>query len=113
MVEPQILSFQARYAALLHHRRLRAVRPAQIPEQERMLSDIWDNARLGETANGGDAKWPPTHSGQRSWDGWARIGLSVDEGEERPVFLNEVDLFRDVGELGLECLVSNLGWECA
>jgi len=44
----------------------------------------------------------------RDWLGWRRLGLidDVDEGEvDEPTYLLEVDLFRDVGELGLECLV--------
>lgn len=45
----------------------------------------------------------------RNWLGWRRLGLidDIDEGDaDEPAYLLEVDLFRDVGELGLECLVS-------
>ena len=46
--------------------------------------------------------------GGRTWASWRRIGLWVDEGTElgdETDPLLEVELFRDVGELGLECLV--------
>ena len=39
---------------------------------------------------------------------WSFVGLvdDVDDSEgDEPAYLLEVDLFRDVGELGLECLV--------
>lgn len=48
---------------------------------------------------------------QRTWRGWRRIGLWVDGDEglnndSGPLL--EVELFRDVGELGLECFVGNM-----
>jgi hypothetical protein len=44
--------------------------------------------------------------GERDWAGWRRIGLGQegDELQEEP--LSEGELFRNVGDLGLECLVS-------
>ena len=112
IVEPQILNFQARYAAVLQHRRHRPVRPALYPEQEKMLSDIWRVARLGEVDKAGQEVMADVNDddfgSDRNWAGWKRIGLWVDDevedGEARMPFL-EVELFRDVGDLGLDCLV--------
>jgi engulfment/cell motility protein 1 len=114
IVEPQILHFQGRYAAILNHRRAKAVRPAHFPLQEKMLSEIWHHARLGQL-NDYD-QLPPDQrearagDSERSWDGWRRLGLEVDDQEAGEngdfPFLVEAELFRDVGELGLECLVS-------
>jgi engulfment/cell motility protein 1 len=84
-----------------------------------MLNEIWHVGRLGETTrpqpgletmmNGHDhPDLPPNSIAGRDWLGWRRLGLidDVDEGEvDEPAYLLEVDLFRDVGELGLECLV--------
>ena len=44
----------------------------------------------------------------RSLAGWRKIGLYADweNPEAEAPFIMEVDLFSDVGELGLECLVS-------
>ena len=111
IVEPQILNFQARYAAMLQNRRLTPVRPAQRPNQERMLGDIWALGRLGESSAPGMERLSADTNVtvKRSWAGWRRIGLWVNDesgfGEETDPLL-EVELFRDVGELGLECLVS-------
>jgi len=84
-----------------------------------MLNEIWHVGRLGETSrsqpgletivNGNSpADFPLNTIAGRDWLGWRRLGLidDVDEGEvDEPAYLLEVDLFRDVGELGLECLV--------
>lgn len=109
-VEPQILNFQARYATILNHLRQRSVRPAQHPEQERMLSDIWRAGRLGVSDPDNRRFSEDQGTSERSWEGWRKIGLTVEEedGEGEAPFLMEVDLFRDTGELGLECLVSTL-----
>ncbi|RSH95186.1 hypothetical protein EHS25_000272 [Saitozyma podzolica] len=106
IVEPQILNFQARHAAILQYRRLRPVRPAQNAEQEKMLVDIWAHAHLGDArSNGvGGGEVPSGLGGQRSLDGWRKIGLGYDEAEDQHRFAMETDLFRDTGELGLECL---------
>ena len=117
-VSPQILTFQARYAAILNQRRTKHVRPAQDAVQEKMLNEIWHVGRLGEVSrqpglktitNGGNyAEHSTSMMAGRDWLGWRRLGLidDIDEGDvDEPAYLLEVDLFRDVGELGLECLV--------
>jgi len=84
-----------------------------------MLNEIWHVGRLGEElrqpgletiTNGGNYAEPSTNMiAGRDWLGWRRLGLidDIDEGDvDEPAYLLEVDLFRDVGELGLECLVS-------
>jgi engulfment/cell motility protein 1 len=122
IVQPQILNFQARYASTLNHRRTKLVRPTQEPLQEKMLNEIWHVGRLGESSNNqpGMETVLPNGNGEntshsaglvgRSWVGWWKLGLIGDQaddagGEER-AYLLEAELFRDVGELGLECLVS-------
>lgn len=112
--EPQILTFQARYATILQSRRLRPVRPQIHKVQEQMLAEIWDAGSLGaEPGNltprspmrGTSHEQPTQHN--RHQAGWHRLGLTADndDGGDKP-FLMEVELFRDVGELGLECLAS-------
>lgn len=113
MVEGRILDFQNRYANVLRYHSLRPVRPATNTTHERYLSDIWNAGRLDdEEATASSINISSTrvsspdyhHSGgPRSWEGWRRMGLSLefaDDSEE----LNETELFRTVGELGLECL---------
>jgi engulfment/cell motility protein 1 len=127
-VSPQILTFQARYASILNQRRTKHVRPAQDAVQEKMLNEIWHVGRLGEETrqpgletiiNGvHHADYSTNTIAGRDWLGWRRLGLidDIDEGDvDEPAYLLEVDLFRDVGELGLECLVSStvLGSSCA
>lgn len=122
IVRPQILTFQARYAAVLNHRRTRTVRPAQNPWQDKLLNEIWHVGRLGEqlpfdrdshveTINGVDGDETPRRRsvvGGRSMDGWRKLGLTTDGDDEDTSVLAEVELFRHVGELGLECLVSGI-----
>lgn len=117
IVEPQILHFQSRYAAILNHRRAKAVRPAQNPLQEKMLSEIWHVGRLSHSNDLQsremiqEAGQTPAGAVDRDWTGWRKIGLVVDDPEAGEnggfPFLIEAELFRDVGELGLECLVSS------
>ncbi|RXK38189.1 hypothetical protein M231_04563 [Tremella mesenterica] len=125
IVENQILNFQARYMAILDHRRLRPVRPVINPDQEKMLDDIWfvgqlededfDGLSTGHSPvrglgprsprtprSPGLARREKNGGGDRTMDGWVRIGLGFDQGGV-PVS-SEADLFRDVGSLGLECL---------
>ena len=90
IVQPQILAFQARYATVLRHRRLQPVRPAKNPEQESMLRDIWGIGKLAGEEDEGRS--------YRERSGWDRLGWIYDEG-------SEAGLFKDVGQLGLECLV--------
>jgi hypothetical protein len=84
-----------------------------------MLNEIWHVGRLGEeirqpgletiTNGGTHAEHSTNIIAGRDWLGWRRLGLidDIDEGDvDEPAYLLEVDLFRDVGELGLECLVS-------
>ena len=120
-VEPQILNFQARYAAVLQYRRHVPVRPDHSPGQQRMLSDIYEVGRLGhcdsihpDAKTNGHTRTGSMQRSQQSDDdaernmsGWGRIGpwLDADEPEDQGPS-SEGDLFRDVGELGLECLVS-------
>ena len=121
VVESQILNFQARYAAILDHRRSKPIRPIIYPEQERMLDDIWQAGYLGEddVLSTGHSHGPqgsrtpkspksPQHSSrghaERRLEGWRRIGLGLAEESGLPI-TSESDLFRDVGALGLECLV--------
>ncbi|ORX39155.1 hypothetical protein BD324DRAFT_618673 [Kockovaella imperatae] len=107
IVEPQILNFQARYAGILQFRRHTPVRPAQSATQERMLNEIWTTGQLGQGSGNDAVTVSEAASQNRNWAGWKRIGLWVDEesglGEESDPLL-EVELFRDVGDLGLECL---------
>lgn len=121
-VQPQILNFQARYTSILNHRRTKLVRPTQEPLQEKMLNEIWHVGRLGESSDNqpGMETVLPNSNGEntshsaglvgRSWVGWWKLGLIGDQaddaGVEEPAYLLEAELFRDVGELGLECLVS-------
>lgn len=121
-VQPQILNFQARYASILNHRRTKHVRPTQEPLQEKMLNEIWHVGRLGESSynqqgvetilpNGHDKNaFHSTGLAGRSWVGWWKLGLVGDQADETEAeeraYLLEAELFRDVGELGLECLVS-------
>lgn len=105
-VEPHIHNFQSRYAAILNYRRLKPVRPSQYAEQEKMLQDIWRVGGLGDTSGMEHVQSEHVVS-ERHAEGWKRIGLEVEEAEDEHGlgdFL-EVELFRDVGELGLECLV--------
>jgi hypothetical protein len=116
-VQPQILNFQARYASILNQRRTKHVRPAQNPNQEKMLNEIWHVGRLGEqsrpppgleTIMNAHGHADTTGFAGRDNMGWRSLGLvdDVDDSEgDEPAYLLEVDLFRDVGELGLECLV--------
>lgn len=70
-----------------------------------MLADIWRLGRLGEDIPGMEVVKRYSGLG-RTAEGWRRIGLvGVEDNNEEGPFL-EVELFRDVGELGLECLVS-------
>ncbi|WRT69192.1 uncharacterized protein IL334_006176 [Kwoniella shivajii] len=110
IVETQILNFQARYGVILQHRRLRPVRPGSNTQQEKLLREVWDLGRLGTdidentTSNSGHAHSHTSRNGAaRNAIGWKRIGLCED-GEEDAGFLMEMEMFRDVGELGLECL---------
>jgi engulfment/cell motility protein 1 len=108
ILKPHILSFQSRYAAILNHRRLRAVRPDQHAEQNRMIEEIWQQGRLAEVERGMELVQTEPHATARSPEGWRRIGLHVedggDEGDGLSMYL-ETELFKDVGDLGLECLV--------
>ncbi|WVF65412.1 hypothetical protein IAT40_000139 [Kwoniella sp. CBS 6097] len=104
-VEPQILNFQSRYAVILQHRRLRPVRPATNPYQEKMLRELWDSGRLGidQDDNASDGhSYTHGHGAARHAAGWRKIGLG--DAEEETGIVTEMDMFRDVGELGLECL---------
>lgn len=107
IVEPQILNFQSRYAAILNTKRLKPVRTGRHPEHEKMLAEIWRAGRLGDTRYETERLGHPGEDTERNQDGWRRLGLYVEEQEEdgEGPFL-EIDLFRDTGELGLECLVS-------
>lgn len=85
------------------------------------MAEIWHVGRLGEdlalerdsiveTINGQDGDVTPKRYSDiagRSTAGWRKIGLvddADDDGES--AHMAELELFRDVGELGLECLVS-------
>jgi hypothetical protein len=87
-----------------------------------MLNEIWHVGRLGEglhaqpietilpNAAANEAEASTSGLAGRSWVGWWKLGLISDSGDEAEVedraHLLEAELFRDVGELGLECLVS-------
>ncbi|TXT13206.1 hypothetical protein VHUM_01607 [Vanrija humicola] len=108
IVEPRILDFQTRYANVLRYHSLRPVRPQTNSTHERFLSDIWIAGRLDVEDTGGLASPRPSmadyHStGPRTWEGWRRMGLSIDYVEDTDPLV-ETELFRSVGELGLECL---------
>jgi hypothetical protein len=72
-----------------------------------MLADIWSAGRLSSDQREESERLSDTHGNERSWEGWKKMGLHVDgeEGQGDAPSLGEIDLFRDVGELGLECLV--------
>lgn len=85
------------------------------------MAEIWHVGRLGEdlaldrdsfveTVNGQDGDVTPKRFSDiagRSTTGWRKIGLLVsDNDDEESSHMAELELFRDVGELGLECLVS-------
>ncbi|WWC91077.1 uncharacterized protein L201_006018 [Kwoniella dendrophila CBS 6074] len=108
IVEPQILNFQARYGLVLQYSRLKPVRPGSNVLQERMLRELWEYGKLGGHEEGDDVS--SIGHGQigrtamaRTALGWKKMGLCQD-GEENAGFLMELEMFRDVGELGLECL---------
>ncbi|WWC72975.1 uncharacterized protein I206_106939 [Kwoniella pini CBS 10737] len=102
VVEPQILTFQARYGVILQNTRLRPVRPGSTPVQEKMLRELWEYGRLGQPEQPSPGQMRKTGMA-RTAAGWKRIGLCQD-GEEEAGFLMELEMFRDVGELGLESL---------
>jgi engulfment/cell motility protein 1 len=106
-VEPQILYFQARYTAILQYHRNKLVRPEQYKAQECMLADIWHVGRLGnlEALRSDNGMERPSGGGERNLEGWSRLGLGLDGEETGKESHSELELFRDVGELGLECLV--------
>jgi hypothetical protein len=96
-VEPQILNFQSRWTSILHRKRLTPVRAHRDPNHQKMLADIWALGGLGR--------------GARHLRGWQTLGLA-EEGHDGDAE-GEGGLFRDVGELGLECLVSTVtGSKC-
>ncbi|ALO68970.1 hypothetical protein CNF00450 [Cryptococcus deneoformans JEC21] len=134
IISPHILDFQSRLCVILQHKRLRSVRPGQYKEHEKMLKDIWEAGKLGELAKkiggeAGDGGWEAMSGGQlgmstgaglgaepgtgmgkfglglgeidRGVKGWWMIGLGE---EDQDGVLGEGAMFRDVGELGLECL---------
>lgn len=108
-VETRIFDFQTRYANVLRYHSLRPVKPQNNPTHERYLDDVWQTGRLDSEDGGGHRASPRPSmqdyqsSGQRTWDGWRRMGLSIDYVEASDP-LNETELFRSIGELGLECL---------
>ena len=71
-----------------------------------MLQDIWDLGGLSDTPVGME-HIETDLAINRHYSGWKRIGLEVEETlnpDGLGPFL-EVELFRDTGELGLDCLV--------
>lgn len=103
LLEPQVLAFQARHATILHSRRMRRVHLEDEEDQQRMMADI-----LGALArdSNGDYRSSGDGSPRELAEGdWSPLGAHVDEagaGHEMHSGL----LFRGVGQLGLECLVS-------
>lgn len=71
-----------------------------------MLGEIWSAARLGNEKEHVE-RLSDGHGGERSWEGWRKIGLYREAGDadREASVLMEVDLFQEVGQLGLECLV--------
>ena len=110
-VEPRILDFQTRYANVLRYHSLRPVRPQSNPTHERFLDEIWRAGRLDVEETGSVSSPRPSmqdyqSTGLRTWEGWRKMGLAIDYVDATDP-LSETDLFRNVGELGLECLVSD------
>lgn len=110
IVEPRILEFQTRYANVLKYHSLRPVKPQTNPVHERQLAEIWAAGRLDaeEGSNLGVSSPRPSMadyqpSGPRTWEGWRRMGLAMDFVDDSDTLV-ETELFRNVGELGLECL---------
>jgi len=108
IVEPHILTFQRRYTDVLNYRKHLVVNPDRYPEQERMLAEVWQLGRLGSDAS--DMKAAAQHeiTQRRHPGGWRRIGLDVTQSEEAESESAEREMFKDVEELGLECLVSDV-----
>jgi hypothetical protein len=109
-VEPRILDFQTRYANVLRYHALRPVRPQTNPTHERFLDEIWHTGRLDIEESSILSSPRPSmqdyqSTGNRTWEGWRRMGLAIDYVDATDP-LSETELFRSVGELGLECLVS-------
>lgn len=108
IVEPQILNFQSRYAAILNMKRLYPVRPTQHPEHEKMLAEIWRAGRLSDTLVEMERVGHQDEITDRAQEGWRRLGFNVadqEEGGAGPLLATV--LFQDTGELGLECLVGS------
>lgn len=105
-IEPQILNFQSRWTAILHRKRLTPVRPTRSPNHEKMLSEIWVSAGLGRQDLRASKEEVSATSGRRDLAGWSKLGLGIEEGGMG--IEGDGGLFRDVGELGLECLVGSL-----
>ncbi|GMK55300.1 hypothetical protein CspeluHIS016_0203560 [Cutaneotrichosporon spelunceum] len=109
IVEPRILDFQTRYANVLRYHSLRPVRPQTNPTHERYLREIWMAGRLDEEDAGDMASPRPSMADYqasnipRTWEGWRRVGLSIDFVDNTDALV-ETELFRSVGELGLNCL---------
>ncbi|KAK6906154.1 hypothetical protein I203_100138 [Kwoniella mangroviensis CBS 8507] len=103
VVEPQILNFQARYGVILQNTRLRPVRPGTNPHQEKMLRESWEYGRLAQEQDLATSNGHRKTGMARTAAGWQKIGLCLD-GEDEAGFMMEMEMFRDVGELGLECL---------
>lgn len=85
------------------------------------MNEIWHVGRLGEdlpfdrdsrieTINGSTGDETPKRYSDiagRSVAGWRKLGLVTEISDDTEAAqLAELGLFRDVGELGLECLVS-------
>lgn len=110
IVEPRILDFQSRFANVLRYHSLRPVRPQTNPIHERYLREIWHAGRLDEEDTGditsprpSMAEYPTSSNVPRTWEGWKRMGLSLDFIDNTDPLV-ETELFRSVGELGLQCL---------
>jgi hypothetical protein len=109
IVEPRILDFQTRYANVLRYHSLRPVRPQTNPTHDRYLREIWMAGRLDEEETGDMTSPRPSIAEYqasnipRTWEGWRRMGLSIDFVDNTDTLV-ETELFRSVGELGLQCL---------
>nr|ODO03704.1 hypothetical protein L204_00040 [Cryptococcus depauperatus CBS 7855] len=111
VISPHILNFQTRLCLIIQHKRFRSVRPTHHAHQNKMLHEIWEAGRLENLVRGGEKEIINEIPGttrdlglgevERSLEGWRMIGLG-NEGEGG--MISEGEMFRNVGELGLECL---------
>ena len=71
-----------------------------------MLAEIWHLGKLSGDESGMEVIDGHGDARKRESKGWKRIGLVVDREVDHEEESVEEELFGEIGELGLECLVS-------